>query len=102
MPVVTDNLLGAYLRDRRSRLDPAAFGFGQQGVGRVRQHAVQRAAGFVKQGARLSWLSRQASPAPPGAKFMTLTTIGRISPSSRLWSRKGAIQAPLCLEGRAK
>jgi hypothetical protein len=25
MPVVTDNLLGAYLRDRRTRLDPAAF-----------------------------------------------------------------------------
>jgi transcriptional regulator with XRE-family HTH domain len=27
MPVETDNLLGNYLRDRRTRLDPAAFGF---------------------------------------------------------------------------
>src|SRR5271154_3548416 len=25
--LATENLLGAYLRDRRSRLDPAAFGF---------------------------------------------------------------------------
>jgi transcriptional regulator with XRE-family HTH domain len=27
MPVETDNLLGAYLKDRRARLDPAALGF---------------------------------------------------------------------------
>ena len=27
MPVATDNLLGAYLKDRRTRLDPAALGF---------------------------------------------------------------------------
>jgi transcriptional regulator with XRE-family HTH domain len=27
MPVETDNLLGNYLKDRRTRLDPAAFGF---------------------------------------------------------------------------
>src|SRR5476649_2340160 len=27
MPPATDNLLGTYLKDRRARLDPAAFGF---------------------------------------------------------------------------
>ncbi len=27
MPAETDNLLGSYLRDRRAKLDPAAFGF---------------------------------------------------------------------------
>jgi hypothetical protein len=64
MPVVTDNLLGAYLRDRRTRLDPAAFGFGQQGIGRVGQHAVQRVAGFVKQGARLVVAQQAGLPCP--------------------------------------
>src|SRR5271168_154742 len=39
MPVVTDNLLGAYLRDRRTRLDPAAFGFS---VGRRRTPGLRR------------------------------------------------------------
>src|SRR5271163_2480724 len=39
MPVVTDNLLGAYLRDRRTRLDPAAFGFA---VGRRRTPGLRR------------------------------------------------------------
>ena len=27
MPAVDDNLLGTYLKDRRAKLDPAAFGF---------------------------------------------------------------------------
>ena len=27
MPAASDNLLGTYLRDRRTKLDPAAFGF---------------------------------------------------------------------------
>src|SRR4029079_12598087 len=35
----TDNLLGAYLRDRRTRLDPAAFGFA---VGRRRTPGLRR------------------------------------------------------------
>jgi hypothetical protein len=39
MPVVTENLLGAYLRDRRTRLDPAAFGFS---VGRRRTPGLRR------------------------------------------------------------
>src|ERR1700729_1900840 len=39
MPVVTDNLLGAYLRDRRTRLDPAALGFS---VGRRRTPGLRR------------------------------------------------------------
>src|SRR5580692_7913128 len=39
MPVETDNRLGAYLKDRRSRLDPAALGFA---VGRRRTPALRR------------------------------------------------------------
>jgi transcriptional regulator with XRE-family HTH domain len=39
MPVATNNLLGAYLRDRRTRLDPAAFGFS---VGRRRTPGLRR------------------------------------------------------------
>jgi transcriptional regulator with XRE-family HTH domain len=39
MPVETDNLLGNYLRDRRIRLDPAAFGFP---VGRRRTPGLRR------------------------------------------------------------
>jgi len=35
-------------------------------------------------------------------KFITLSTSGRISPSSFSWSRRLVIQAPLRLEGRAK
>jgi transcriptional regulator with XRE-family HTH domain len=39
MPVETDNLLGNYLRDRRTRLDPAAFGFA---AGRRRTPGLRR------------------------------------------------------------
>ena len=39
MPAETDNLLGNYLRDRRIRLDPAAFGFP---VGRRRTPGLRR------------------------------------------------------------
>src|SRR3954454_14875118 len=39
MSVEADNLLGAYLRDRRTRLDPAAFGFA---VGRRRTPGLRR------------------------------------------------------------
>ena len=39
MPTETNNLLGTYLRDRRARLDPAAFGFA---VGRRRTAGLRR------------------------------------------------------------
>jgi transcriptional regulator with XRE-family HTH domain len=39
VPAETDNLLGSYLRDRRIRLDPAAFGFA---VGRRRTPGLRR------------------------------------------------------------
>ena len=39
MPVETDNLLGTYLKDRRTRLDPAAFGFA---AGRRRTPGLRR------------------------------------------------------------
>ncbi len=45
-----------------------------------------------------SRLSRHGSPAPPRAKLITLTTIGRTRPSSFCWSRSALIQAPLCFE----
>ena len=39
MPVAPNNLLGTYLKDRRTRLDPAAFGFS---VGRRRTPGLRR------------------------------------------------------------
>src|ERR1700730_11085451 len=45
MPVETDNLLGNYLKDRRTRLDPAAFGFPagrRRTPGRRREEVAQR------------------------------------------------------------
>src|SRR6266403_805383 len=46
MSVETDNLLGTYLRDRRRRLDPAAFGFAvrrRRAPGLRREEVAQRA-----------------------------------------------------------
>jgi transcriptional regulator with XRE-family HTH domain len=45
-PATTENLLGAYLRDRRAKLDPAAFGFSPQRrrtSGLRREEVAQRA-----------------------------------------------------------
>ena len=44
MPVTTDNLLGNYLKDRRTRLDPAAFGFSgrRRTTGLRREEVAQR------------------------------------------------------------
>ncbi len=46
MPDTTDNRLGTYLRDRRAKLDPAAFGFSQtrrRTPGLRREEVAQRA-----------------------------------------------------------
>jgi transcriptional regulator with XRE-family HTH domain len=45
-PITTENLLGTYLRDRRTRLDPAAFGFSaerRRTCGLRREEVAQRA-----------------------------------------------------------
>src|SRR3978361_186401 len=60
----TDNLLGAYLRDRRRRRDPAAFGFA---VGRRRTPGLRREE--VAQRANISptwytWLEQGRGGAP--------------------------------------
>jgi transcriptional regulator with XRE-family HTH domain len=62
--VRTDNLLGAYLKDRRARLDPAAFGFS---VGRRRTPGLRREE--VAQRANISptwytWLEQGRGGAP--------------------------------------
>ena len=64
MPVETDNLLGNYLRDRRIRLDPAAFGFA---AGRRRTPGLRREE--VAQRANISptwytWLEQGRGGAP--------------------------------------
>ena len=64
MSVEADNLLGAYLRDRRIRLDPAAFGFA---VGRRRTPGLRREE--VAQRANISptwytWLEQGRGGAP--------------------------------------
>src|SRR3954470_17629020 len=46
MPVANDNLLGAFLKDRRAKLDPAAFGFSstrRRTPGLRREEVAQRA-----------------------------------------------------------
>src|SRR5471032_3095671 len=46
MPAETDNLLGTYLKDRRTRLDPATFGFAtgrRRTPGLRREEVAQRA-----------------------------------------------------------
>jgi transcriptional regulator with XRE-family HTH domain len=83
MPVVTDNLLGAYLRDRRTRLDPAAFGFS---VGRRRTPGLRREE--VAQRSNISptwytWLEQGRGGAPSAdvlnriARGLMLTDIER-------------------------
>ncbi len=64
VPVETDNLLGTYLKDRRTRLDPAAFGFA---VGRRRTPGLRREE--VAQRANISptwytWLEQGRGGAP--------------------------------------
>lgn len=64
MSVDTNNMLGAYLRDRRTRLDPAAFGFA---VGRRRTPGLRREE--VAQRANISptwytWLEQGRGGAP--------------------------------------
>ncbi len=64
MPVETNNPLGTYLRDRRARLDPAAFGFA---VGRRRTPGLRREE--VAQRANISptwytWLEQGRGGAP--------------------------------------
>ena len=82
-PVVTDNLLGAYLRDRRTRLDPAAFGFS---VGRRRTPGLRREE--VAQRSNISptwytWLEQGRGGAPSAdvlnriARGLMLTDIER-------------------------
>jgi transcriptional regulator with XRE-family HTH domain len=80
---VTDNLLGAYLRDRRTRLDPAAFGFS---VGRRRTPGLRREE--VAQRSNISptwytWLEQGRGGAPSAdvlnriARGLMLTDIER-------------------------
>jgi transcriptional regulator with XRE-family HTH domain len=64
VPAETSNLLGSYLRDRRARLDPAAFGFA---VGRRRTAGLRREE--VAQRANISptwytWLEQGRGGAP--------------------------------------
>ena len=64
MASTSENLLGAYLRDRRTRLDPAAFGFS----GRRRTPGLRREE--VAQRSNISatwytWLEQGRGGAPP-------------------------------------
>jgi transcriptional regulator with XRE-family HTH domain len=83
MPIGTDNLLGAYLRDRRTRLDPTAFGFS---VGRRRTPGLRREE--VAQRSNISptwytWLEQGRGGAPSAdvlnriARGLMLTDIER-------------------------
>src|ERR1700733_9128340 len=75
---------------------------GNHGIGDVGKHPVQSVAEFVNSVRASSTLNRLASPSPPLAKFITLTTIGSCRRSSFSWPRKLLIHAPLRFDGRAK
>ena len=71
-------------------------------IGDVGQQPVQRVAELVEQRAGVVERQQRRLAAPALLKFITLTTSGRMSPASFSWSRSVVIQAPPCLEGRAK
>src|SRR5689334_13695361 len=82
-PAATENLLGTYLRDRRTKLDPAAFGFSQE---RRRTSGLRREE--VAQRANISptwytWLEQGRGGAPSAdvldriARALMLTDIER-------------------------
>ena len=92
------------LEDLRGELDEIAgdMGSGNARIDDVGQHAVQPWPNSWKSVRASSTLKRLASPSPPLAKFITLTTIGNCGPSSFCWPRKPLIHAPLRFDGLAK
>ena len=92
------------LKNLGGKLDEIAsdMGAGNARIDDVRQHAVQAWPNSWKSVRASSTLKRLASPSPPLAKFITLTTIGNCGPSSFCWPRKPLIHAPLRFDGLAK
>src|ERR1700761_5528934 len=65
MPVANDNQLGAYLKDRRAKLDPAALGFAQtrrRTPGLRREEVAQRA---HVSATWYTWLEQGRGGSPP-------------------------------------
>ncbi len=61
MSVTTaDNLLGSYLKDRRTRLDPTAFGFS----GRRRTPGLRREEVAQRASISSTWYMQTVEPAP--------------------------------------
>ena len=92
------------LVELRGQLDPVGEHAGPRDrrVGDVGEQPVQRVAEFVEQRPGVVERQQRRLARPPLQKFITLTISGRMSPVSFSWSRSGVIQAPLCLELRAK
>src|SRR5271154_1216483 len=83
MPVANDNLLGTYLKDRRAKLDPAAFGFPlkrRRTPGLRREEVAQRA---NVSATWYTWLEQGRGGAPSAdvldriARAMMLTDVER-------------------------
>src|SRR6188472_779741 len=83
MPAVDDNLLGTYLKDRRAKLDPAAFGFPlkrRRTPGLRREEVAQRA---HVSATWYTWLEQGRGGAPSAdvldriARAMMLTDVER-------------------------
>src|SRR3954447_25381608 len=75
MSVEADNLLGAYLRDRRTRLDPAAFGFA---VGRRRTPGLRREEVAERANISPTWYTwlEQGRGGPPSADVLNRGAAG--------------------------
>ena len=63
---------------------------------------MQAVAEFVEQRAGVVERQQRRLAGAGLEKLQTLTMSGRTSPTSFSWSRSEVIQAPLCLEARAK
>jgi len=83
MPIMTDNLLGTYLKDRRAKLDPATFGFPlkrRRTPGLRREEVAQRA---NVSATWYTWLEQGRGGAPSAdvldriARAMMLTDVER-------------------------
>ena len=66
MPVANENLLGTYLKDRRAKLDPAAFGFPftRRRTPGLRREEVAQRANVSERGTRGSNRGEAARPRP--------------------------------------
>lgn len=82
----TDKRLGAFLKDRRTRLDPATFGLsGRRRTPGLRREEVAQRAGIST--TWYTWLEQGRGGAPSAHVLDRLTEATRLGTFSRMWRR---------------